>query len=119
MDAAGRLRIAGTGWPGIITEYAATPGQAFVIRIAAAGARDGDLLYLGTWKRPEVLSLSRAASAGMATPLAHEPWFPGDRGFIATAPRVQIAIYSEAPSTDFSVSSVEIDRLEPLSPISR
>jgi hypothetical protein len=119
MDATGRLRIAGTGWPGIITEYAVTPGQAFLIRIIAAGAREGDLLYLGTWKRPEVLSLSHAASAGMATPLAHEPWFPGDRGFIATASRVQIAIYSEAPRTDFSVSSIEIDRLEPVSPASR
>ena len=75
--------------------------------------RDGDLLYLGTWKQPQVLSLGRASSAGMATPLAHDPWFPGGRAFIATAPRVQIAIYSEAPRTDFSVASVEVIRLIP------
>jgi hypothetical protein len=58
-----------------------------------------------------VLSLAGAASAGMPTPLAHEAWFPGDRAFVATAPRVRIAIYSEAPRTDFAVSSVQIFHL--------
>ena len=110
------LRISGTGWPGIITDYPATPGDAYLIRVDASGAGDGDLLYLGTWKEPQVLSLGRAASAGMATPLAHAPWFPGDRAFIATAPRVQTAIYSEAPRTDFSVASVEVIRLIPAAP---
>jgi 4-amino-4-deoxy-L-arabinose transferase-like glycosyltransferase len=110
------LRVAGTGWPGITTEYPATPGEAYLVRVNASGTRVGDLLYLGTWKKPQVLSLGGASSAGMATPLAHEPWFPGDRAFIATAPRVQTAIYSEAPRTDFSVASVEIVHLIPAAP---
>jgi 4-amino-4-deoxy-L-arabinose transferase-like glycosyltransferase len=109
--ASGALRIAGTGWPGITLDYAATVGEAYLIRVAATGARDGDLLYLGTWKQPQVLSLGGASAAGMPTLLAHEPWFPGDRAFIATAPQVPIVIYSEAPRTDFAVSSVEIYRL--------
>ena len=107
------LRISGTGWPGIVTDYPATPGAAYLVRVAVTGARDGDLLYLGTWKAPQVLSLGLASSAGIPAPLAHEPWFPGDRAFIATASRVQILIYSEAPQTDFTVSSVRIYRLTP------
>ncbi len=106
-----RLRIAGTGWPGIVMDYPAIVGEAYLIRVVAHDARDGDLLYLGTWKQPQVLSLAGAASAGMPTPLAHEAWFPGDRAFVATAPRVRIAIYSEAPRTDFAVSSVQIFHL--------
>jgi 4-amino-4-deoxy-L-arabinose transferase-like glycosyltransferase len=109
--ASGALRIAGSGWPGIALNYAATVGEAYLIRVAATGARDGDLLYLGTWKQPQVLSLGGASASGMPTPLAHEPWFPGDRAFIATAPQVPIVIYSEAPRTDFTVSSAEIYRL--------
>ena len=107
----GGVRIAGTGRPGIVTDYAVTPGDAYLVRVVATSARDGDLLYLGTWRSPQVLSLGRASSAGMPTPIAHPPWFPGDRAFIATAPHVQILIYSEAPSTDFTVSSVRIYRL--------
>jgi len=108
------LRISGAGWPGIALDFSATVGDAYLIRVASAGERAGDLLYLGTWKPPlQVLSLSGASSAGMPTPLAHEPWFPGDRAYVATAPRVPIAIYSEAPQTDFTVSSVEIYRLTP------
>jgi hypothetical protein len=108
------LRIAGTGWPGIVTDYPATPGEAYLVRVAATGARDGDLLYLGTWETPQVLSLGRASAAGIPAPLAHEPWFPGDRAFIATASRVRIRIYSEAPTTDFTVASVRIYRLNTL-----
>jgi len=108
------LRISGTGWPGIALDFPSTVGGAYLIRVAAAGERAGDLLYLGTWKPPlQVVSLSGASSAGMPTPLAHEPWFPGDRAYVATAPRVPIAIYSEAPLTDFTVSSVQIYRLTP------
>jgi hypothetical protein len=107
------LRIAGTGWPGITTDYPVTTGDAYLVRVEASRARDGDLLYLGTWKQPQVLSLGGASSAGMATPLAHAPWFPGDRAFVATASRVQTAIYSEAPRTDFLVASVEIIHLIP------
>jgi hypothetical protein len=106
-----QLHIAGTGWPGIALDYHATVGDAYLIHVEAQHAHDGDLLYLGTWREPQVLSLAGAASAGMPTPLAHEPWFPGDRAFIATAPHVRIAIYSEAPRTDFTVSSVSIYRL--------
>lgn len=113
------VRIAGTGWPGLVTPFAATPGQAYLIRVAAARTHGGDLLYLGTWKERQVLSLSGAASSGMPTPLGHAPWFPGDRAFIATAPRVQVLIYSEAPQTDFIVKSVEILRLQPMSERSR
>jgi 4-amino-4-deoxy-L-arabinose transferase-like glycosyltransferase len=107
----GDLRISGTGWPGIDIDYPATVGDAYLVRASVRNARDGDLLYLGTWKQPQVLSLSGGSSAGMPTPLAHEPWFPADRAFIATAPRVQIAIYSEAPRTDFTVAGVDIYRL--------
>jgi hypothetical protein len=111
--ASNALRISGTGWPGVILDFAATVGERYLIRVAATGAHDGDLLYLGTWQHPQVLSLGGAASAGMPTPLARPPWFPGDRAFIATATRVPIAIYSEAPRTDFAVSSVQIYRLHP------
>jgi 4-amino-4-deoxy-L-arabinose transferase-like glycosyltransferase len=108
------LRISGTGWPGIALDFPSTVGGAYLIRVASTGERAGDLLYLGTWKPPlQVLSLSGTSSAGMPTPLAHEPWFPGDRAYVATAPRVPIAIYSEASRTDFTVSSVEIYRLRP------
>ncbi len=108
------LRISGTGWPGITLDFAATVGGRYLVRVEASGARDGDLLYIGTWKPPlQVVSLSGGSSAGMPTPLAREPWFPGDRAFVATAPHVPIAIYSEAPRTDFTVSSVQIFRLTP------
>jgi hypothetical protein len=107
------LRISGTGWPGVVLDFAATEGERYLVRVVATGAHDGDLLYLGTWQHPQVLSLGGASSAGMPTPLAHEPWFPGDRAFVATATRVPIAIYSEARRTDFTVSSVEIFRLRP------
>ena len=73
--------------------------------------RDGDLLYLGTWQQPQVRSLSGASSSGIGAPLLSSRWFPRDRAFIATAPQVRVLVYSEAPSTDFVISSLEIVRL--------
>ncbi len=77
--------------------------------------RDGDLLYLGTWQQPQVRSLAGASSSGIPAPLLGEPWFPRDRAFIATAPAVRVLVYSEAPETDFVISSLEICRLRPVS----
>jgi 4-amino-4-deoxy-L-arabinose transferase-like glycosyltransferase len=107
------LEISGTGWPGIVKTFSATPGQRYLVRTATARARDGDLLYLGTWQRPEVLSLSGASSAGIPAQLVRESWFPHDRAFVATSPTVRVAVYSEAPETDFVISSLDIYRLEP------
>jgi 4-amino-4-deoxy-L-arabinose transferase-like glycosyltransferase len=107
------LRIAGTGWPGIALQLPAVPGEKFLIQVNAANAREGDLLYLGDWQTRDVLSLGGGSSSGMPAPLVHEPWFPSERAFIASAPRVGLRIYSEAPRTDFTVSSVEIYRLQP------
>ena len=75
--------------------------------------RYGDLLYLGTWQQPQVRSLSGASSSGIPAPLMSPPWFPGDRAFIATAPKVRVLVYSEAGTTDFSISSLDIVRLTP------
>jgi 4-amino-4-deoxy-L-arabinose transferase-like glycosyltransferase len=107
------LRIAGTGWPGIALQLAAVPGEKYLIRVNATNAREGDLLYLGDWQTRDVLSLGGGSSSGMPAPLVHEAWFPSERAFIASAPRVGLRIYSEAPRTDFTVSSVEIYRLQP------
>lgn len=109
----GGLRIGGTGWPGIAKMFEATPGQAYLVRAATAGTRDGDLLYLGTWRRPEVLSLGGASASGIVAPLVREPWFPHDRAFVATSTSVTVTVYSEAPETDFVIESLDIYRLEP------
>jgi 4-amino-4-deoxy-L-arabinose transferase-like glycosyltransferase len=108
------LEISGTGWPGIVKTFDATPGERYLVRATTARTRDGDLLYLGTWQRPEVLSLGGASSAGIPAQLVKEPWFPHDRAFVATSSSVRIAVYSEAPETDFVVASLDIYRLEPL-----
>jgi 4-amino-4-deoxy-L-arabinose transferase-like glycosyltransferase len=110
------LRISGTGWPGIVKMFRGTPGAAYLVRTTTAGVREGDLLYLGTWQQRQVRSLSGAGSAGIPAPLFLPRWFPRDRAFRATAADVRVLVYSEAPTTDFTVSSLEIDRLLPASP---
>jgi 4-amino-4-deoxy-L-arabinose transferase-like glycosyltransferase len=110
---AGGLRISGTGWPGIVTMFDATPGDPYLVRTKTSMTRYGDLLYLGTWQQPQVRSLSGASSSGIPAPLMSPPWFPGDRAFIATAPKVRVLVYSEAGTTDFSISSLDIVRLTP------
>ena len=112
LDRAG-LRISGTGWPGVVTTFAATPGDAYLISPATTRARDGDLLYIGTWQQPQVRSLSGAASAGIPAPLAAPRWFPRERAFRATSPQVRMLVYSEAPRTDFVISSLDVYRLQP------
>jgi 4-amino-4-deoxy-L-arabinose transferase-like glycosyltransferase len=107
------VRISGTGWPGIVTTFDATPGDAYLVSPATSRARDGDLLYLGTWQQPQVRSLSGAASAGIPAPLGVPSWFPRERAFRATAPKVRVLVYSEAPETDFVISSLDIYRLRP------
>ena len=56
-------------------------------------------------------SLAGASSSGIPASLLPYPWFPRDRAFIAVAPAVRIAIYSEAAETDFAISSLDIFRL--------
>ena len=108
------LRIGGTGWPGIVTTFAASTGDCYLVRTGTQRTRDGDLLYLGTWRQPQVRSLAGASSAGIAAPLLGESWFPRDRAFVATAPAVNLLVYSEAPETDFVISSLDIYRLRPV-----
>jgi 4-amino-4-deoxy-L-arabinose transferase-like glycosyltransferase len=108
------LRIGGTGWPGIVTTFAASAGDCYLVRTDTQRTRDGDLLYLGTWRQPQVRSLGGASSAGIAAPLLGESWFPRDRAFVATAPAVNLLVYSEAPETDFVISSLDIYRLRPV-----
>ena len=108
------LEISGTGWPGIVKMFNATPGERYLVRAMTARTRDGDLLYLGTWQWPEVLSLGGASAAGIPAQLVKEPWFPHDRAFVAASSSVRIAVYSEAPETDFVIASLDIYRLEPL-----
>ena len=110
---AGGVRISGTGWPGIVTMFRATPGDRYLVRTKTAMTHDGDLLYLGTWQEPQVRSLGGASSSGIPAPLIAQRWFPSDRAFIATAPEARVLVYSEAPSTDFMISSLEILRLRP------
>jgi hypothetical protein len=107
------VRISGTGWPGILKMFDATPGQKYIVRTTTSMTRDGDLLYLGTWQQPQVRSLSGASSSGIPAPLIAQPWFPRDRAFMATAPQVRVLVYSEAPSTDFRISSLQIAPLRP------
>ena len=107
------VRISGTGWPGIVRMLDATPGDRYLVRAQTTMTHDGDLLYLGTWQQPQVRSLAGAASSGIPAPLIAQPWFPRDRAFIATAPQVRILVYSEAASTDFLISSLDVLRLRP------
>ncbi len=107
------VRISGTGWPGIVKMFDATPGERYLVRAQTAMTDEGDLLYLGTWQQPQVRSLAGAASSGIPAPLIAQPWFPHDRAFIATAPQVRVLVYSEAPSVDFLISSLDILRLRP------
>ena len=111
----GGLRIAGTGWPGIVKMFEAPPGGCYLVRTRTTHTRDGDLLYLGTWQQPQVRSLAGASSSGIAAPLLREPWFPRDRAFVATASSIRVLVYSEAPETDFVISSLDIYRLRPTS----
>jgi len=111
---AGGLRISGTGWPGIVKTFDAIPGDRYLVRATTAMTHDGDLLYLGMWQQPQVRSLSGASSSGIPAPLVAQPWFPRDRAFVATAPQVRVLVYSEAPSTDFLISRLEIWRLLPV-----
>jgi len=108
---AGGVRISGTGWPGIVKMFDATSGDRYLVRTKTAMIHDGDLLYLGMWQQPQVRSLSGASSSGIPAPLIAPPWFPHDRAFIATAPQVRVLVYSEAPSTDFVISQLDILRL--------
>ena len=108
------LRVSGTGWPGIVRMMPAVPGERYVVTPATHGTRDGDLLYLGTWQQPQVVSLSGASSSGIPGPLVAPRWFPRERAFRATAPAVRVLVYSEAPETDFVISSLQVRRLGPL-----
>lgn len=108
------LRIHGSGWPGIETLFTAEPGSTYIVRPVTRGTRAGDLLYLGGWEQPQVQSLSGASSAGIPAPLLAPAWFPRDRAFRATSAAVRIRIYSEAPQTDFVISSLQIARLQPV-----
>lgn len=105
------LDIAGTGWPGIVTTFAGSPGDTYLVRSAVERTRDGDLLYLGTWQQPEVESLGGAASAGIPASLHLPAWFPSDRAFRATSAGVRLLVYSEAPTTDFVISSLAVYHL--------
>lgn len=107
------LRISGTGWPGIVKMVDAEPGARYLVRVNARNTRDGDLLYLGTWQQRQVQSLAGASSSGILVPVGRESWFPRDRAFIATAPQVRVVVYSEAPATDFLISSLDVYRLTP------
>jgi hypothetical protein len=110
----GVLRISGTGWPGIVKMFDATLGETYLVRTTTSMTRDGDLLYLGTWQQPQVHSLSGASSAGIPAPLIAQRWFPRERAFIADAPHVRMVVYSEAPSTDFVISSLDVLHLQPV-----
>jgi len=109
----GGVRISGSGWPGIVKMFEATPGERYLVRTRTAMTGPSDALYLGMWQEPQVRSLAGASSAGIPAPFIAQPWFPGARAFIATAPGVRVLVYSEAPSTSFVISSLEILRLRP------
>jgi hypothetical protein len=90
-----------------------SPGERYLVRVRTSNTRDGDLLYLGTWQQPQVRSLTGAASSGIPAPLIAPLWFPRDRAFLATAPRVRVLIYSEAASTNFAITALDVFRLSP------
>src|SRR5262249_43760130 len=107
------LDIAGTGWPGIVKTFEATPGDSYLITTSVTAGRDGDLLDLGTWQQPQLLSRGGAASAGIPASLHLPSWFPSERAFHATAAGVRLLVYSEAPTTDFRISSLGVYHLQP------
>jgi hypothetical protein len=109
------LRISGTGWPGIMKMFDASPGEGYVVLAQTSRTREGDLLYLGTWQQPQVRSLAGASSSGIPAPLIAPHWFPRARAFVATAAQIRMLLYSEAPETDFTVSSLDVYRLRPVS----
>jgi 4-amino-4-deoxy-L-arabinose transferase-like glycosyltransferase len=106
------VRLSGGNWPGIERYVDVVPGERYLVTYDVEQARDRDLLYIGRWERPEVLSLSGASAAGIAVPLAMPAWFPSMRGFIATAPRVRLLVYSEAPETDLLLRTLTLTRLK-------
>jgi 4-amino-4-deoxy-L-arabinose transferase-like glycosyltransferase len=107
------LRIAGGGWPGIVRPFDGEVGAPYLIRPTTTGTRDGDLLYLGTWRQPQLRSLVGSSSSGIPGALIAQPWFPASRAFVAALPQVQMLLYSEAPQTDFVVSGLDVYRLRP------
>jgi hypothetical protein len=108
--------LSGGNWPGIERYVDVVPGERYLVTFDVDHARDRDLLYIGRWERPEVLSLSGASAAGIAVPLAMPGWFPSMRGFIATAPRVRLLVYSEAPETDLLLRELTLTRLRQAEP---
>jgi len=110
------VRLSGGNWPGIERYVDVVPGERYLVTFDVDHARDRDLLYIGRWERPEVLSLSGASAAGIAVPLAMPGWFPSMRGFIATAPRVRLLVYSEAPETDLLLRELTLTRLRQAEP---
>jgi hypothetical protein len=94
--------------------FTAVPGESYLVRTTTQQARDGDLLYLGTWQQSQVRSLSGASAAGIPAPLAGPRWYPHDRAFRATARAVRVLVYSEAAETDFVISSLDLYRLLPI-----
>jgi 4-amino-4-deoxy-L-arabinose transferase-like glycosyltransferase len=107
------LRIAGGGWPGIAYSFTGEMGAPYLVRAATTATRDGDLLYLGTWREPQMRSLVGSSSSGLPAALIQQPWFPHDRAFVQTGPRVQMLVYSEAPLTAFEIASLDVYRLKP------
>src|SRR6185436_10701406 len=105
------LLIAGGGWPGIASEFAGDVGAAYLVRAETQATRDGDLLYLGTWREPQIQSLVGSSSSGLPAALIPQPWFPHDRAFVETGRRVQMLVYSEAPRTAFEINALDIYRL--------
>lgn len=105
------VRLSGGNWPGIERYVDVVAGERYLVTYDVEHARDRDLLYIGRWERPEVLSLSGASAAGIMVPLAMPEWFPSMRGFIATAPRVRLLVYSEAPETDLLLRALTLTRL--------
>jgi len=113
------VRLSGGNWPGIERYVDVVAGERYLVTYDADHARDRDLLYIGRWERPEVLSLSGASAAGIVVPLAMPGWFPSMRGFIATAPRVRLLVYSEAPETDLLLRQLTLTRLSQVQPDGR
>jgi hypothetical protein len=105
------LLIAGGGWPGIAYNFAGDVGASYLVRTTTIDTRDGDLLYLGTWRERQMQSLVGSSSSGLPAALIPQPWFPRDRAFVETGPRVQMLVYSEAPRTAFEISALEVYRL--------
>ena len=110
----GGLRIEGTGWPGIVTMFQASPGDRYLVRADTRQTRDGDLLYLG-----HVAAAAGPLAVGVVVVGHRGAADQAIRGFPAIArsrPRrrlCRVLVYSEAPRTDFVISSLDIYRLRP------